>query len=234
MRVRLFEPLATICDVLGAQRSTLKARDTRDAMITLYQQHDSGNCYKVRLLLSHLERPFHTVAVSSLDGSTRKPEFLAINPIGKVPSVILDDGRFLAESNAILLHFAERTKFLPKDGYERAKTFEWLFFEQYSHEPAIAVRRALTVYSERRAAATPERMAELLTAGNRALAVMERRLQAAEWLAGRSFSVADIALYAYTHTAHEGGFDLGSYPGIRNWLGRVRGLPGHVTIDRPA
>src|SRR5215467_13544628 len=113
----------------------------RDGMITLYQQQDSGNCYKVRLLLSHLGHAFRTVEVSSLDGSTRKPEFLAKNPIGKVPTVELEDGRFLAESNAILLYFAEGTKFLPPDRYDRAKTYEWLSFEQYSHEPAIAVRR---------------------------------------------------------------------------------------------
>jgi glutathione S-transferase len=203
-------------------------------MITLYQQQDSGNCYKVRLLLSHLGRAFRTVAVSSLDGSTRKPEFLAKNPIGKIPTVELDDGRFLAESNAILLHFAEGTEFLPRDRYDRAKTFEWLFFEQYSHEPVIAVRRALMVYPERRAAATPERMAELLDAGHRALAVMEQRLRTAEWLADACFSVADIALYAYTHMAHEGGFDLALYPGIGEWLSRVRRLPRHIPIDTPA
>jgi len=203
-------------------------------MITLYQQQDSGNCYKVRLILTHLGRAFRTVAVSSLDGSTRTPEFLAKNPIGKIPAVELDDGRFLAESNAILLHFAEGTEFLPLDRYDRAKTYEWLFFEQYSHEPVIAVRRALTVYAERRAAATPERMAELLVAGHRALAVMEQRLRTAEWLAGTSFSVADIALYAYTHTAHEGGFDLALYPGIGGWLSRVRGLPRHIPIDKLA
>ena len=202
-------------------------------MITLYQQHDSGNCYKVRLLLAHLDRPFETVAVSSLDGSTRRPEFLAKNPIGKVPTVCLDDGQYLAESNAILLHFAEGTALLPGDAYARAKVYEWLFFEQYSHEPAIAVRRALTVYPERRAQATPERMAQLLEAGNRALAVMERRLAAAEWLAGDAFSIADITLYAYTHMATGGGYDLRPYPGIGRWLARVAGLPRHRTIDEP-
>ncbi len=200
-------------------------------MITLFQQHDSGNCYKVRLALTHLKRPFRTVEVSTSDGSTGKPDFLAKNPIGKVPTVELDDGRFLAESNAILLHLAEGTALLPADPYDRAKTYEWLFFEQYSHEPAIAVRRALSVYPERRAAATPERMAQLLEAGKFALNVMEKRLAAASWLAGESFSVADIALYAYTHAAHEGGFDLKAFPGIAAWLARVRALPGHVARD---
>ena len=199
-------------------------------MITLFQQSDSGNCYKVRLVLTHLGRPFRTVEVSSLDGSTRKPEFLARNPIGKVPTVALDDGRYLAESNAILLHVAEGSALLPGDAYDRAKVYEWLFFEQYSHEPAIAVRRALTVYPQRRAAATPERMAQLLDAGTFALSVMEARLGATSWLAGDAFSIADIALYAYTHSAHEGGFDLAAYPGIRAWLARVRALPGHVEL----
>jgi len=199
-------------------------------MITLFQQSDSGNCYKVRLTLTHLGRPFRAVEVSSLDGSTRKPDFLARNPIGKVPTVALDDGRHLAESNAILLYFAEGTGLLPADAYDRAKVYEWLFFEQYSHEPAIAVRRALTVYPQRRAAATPERMAQLLDAGTFALSVMEARLGATSWLAGDAFSIADIALYAYTHSAHEGGFDLAAYPGIRAWLARVRALPGHVEL----
>ena len=199
-------------------------------MLTLYQQHDSGNCYKVRLTLTHLGIPFRTVAVSSFDGSTRKQEFLAKNPIGKVPTIELEDGRFLAESNAILLHFAEKTPLLPADSYDRAKAYEWLFFEQYVHEPAIAVRRALSVYPERRAEATPERMAALLEAGNRALAVLERRLDSADWLAGNGFSVADISLYAYTHMAGDGGYDLAAFPSIGRWLQRVSALPGHILI----
>ena len=197
-------------------------------MVTLFQQSDSGNCYKVRLLLSHLGRPFRTVEVNSLDGSTRTPEFLRRNPTGQVPTMELDDGRHLAQSAAILLHFSEGTRFLPADAYDRAKAYEWLFFEQYSHEPAVAVRRALSVYPERRAAATPERMAQLLDAGNRAFAVMEHRLGEADWLAGATFSVADIALYAYSHCADEGGYDLGLFPAVRRWLGRVAAVPGHV------
>jgi glutathione S-transferase len=200
-------------------------------MLTLYQQQDSGNCYKVRLVLNHLRRPFRTVAVSSFDGSTRGPAFLAKNPIGKLPTIELDDGRFLAESNAILLYFATGTPLLPADAYDRAKAYEWLFFEQYSHEPAIAVRRALSVYPERRADATEARMAQLLEGGNRALAVMESRLGSADWLAGDAFSVADISLYAYTHMADQGGYDLDAFPAIGRWLGRVAALPGHVAID---
>ena len=200
-------------------------------MITLYQQRDSGNCYKVRLLFSHLGFAYRTVAVSSLDGSTRRPEFLAKNPIGKVPTIAFDDGRYLAESNAILLHFAEGTRLLPADAYDRAKVYEWLFFEQYNHEPAIAVRRALLVYPERRAEASPARVAQLLGTGNRALGVMERRLAGDDWLAGNSFTIADISLYAYTHMAGEGGYDLSAFPGISRWLTRIAALPAHVPIE---
>lgn len=203
-------------------------------MITLYQQHDSGNCYKVRLALTHLRRPFRTIAVSSFDGSTRQPEFLAKNPIGKVPTVQIDDGRFLAESNAILLYFGEGTALVPMDAYDRAKVYEWLFFEQYNHEPAIAVRRALSVYPERRAEATPERMAHLLETGNRALSIMERRLGGSDWLVGNTFSIADISLYAYTHLAADGGYDLGQFPGTGQWLMRIAGMPRHLAIEAPS
>jgi glutathione S-transferase len=200
-------------------------------MLTLFQQHDSGNCYKVRMVLTHLDRSFRTVEVSSFDGSTRRPEFLARNPIGKVPVVQLADGRHLAESNAILLYFGEGTALVPDDAFDRAKLYEWMFFEQYSHEPAIAVRRALTVYPERRADATPERMAQLLDNGNRALAVIERRLGREDWLAGKAFSLADISLYAYTHMAAAGGYDLEAFPGTRRWLARVAAMPRHIAID---
>ncbi len=200
-------------------------------MITLYEQPDSGNCYKVRLAFAHLRRVYSRVTVSSRDGSTRTAGFLAMNPIGKVPTLELDDGRYLAESNAILLHLAEGTALLPADAYDRAKAYEWLFFEQYSHEPMIAVRRALLAYHERAALATPERLAQLLEGGNKALHVMEQRLAVADWLAGDAFSVADIALYGYTHTADEGGYDLAPYPAITAWLARIKALPGHVTLQ---
>lgn len=200
-------------------------------MITLYEQASSGNCYKVRLALAHLGRPYRRVEVSARDGSTRTPEFLARNPIGKVPTVELDDGRPLGESNAILLHVAEGSPLLPTDAYERAKAYEWLFFEQYSHEPMIAVRRALFLYEERRHLATPERLTQLLEGGNRALAIMEQRLAVAHWLAGEAFSIADIALYAYTHTAEEGGYDLHPFPAVRAWLARIAAMPGHVPLD---
>ena len=174
-------------------------------MLTLYSQQSSGNAYKPRLIMAQLGIPFRLVDVNTYDGSTRTSEFLEKNPIGKVPLLEWGDGRRLAESNAILLHLAEGTRLLPADPYDRAKAYECRFFEQYSQEPAIAVRRSILTAPERAAQRTPERLASLLEAGNRALAVMERRLRDSDWLAGGEYSVADIALYAYTHKAHEGG-----------------------------
>ena len=135
--------------------------------------------------------------------------------------------------NAILLHLAEGTPLLPADSFDRAKVYEWLFFEQYNHEPAIAVRRALSVYPERRPEATPSRMAQLLEAGNRALAALEHRLARADWLAGSGFTIADISLYAYTHLAGEGGYILQDFRGIGRWLNWASALPGHLAIDAP-
>ena len=200
-------------------------------MLTLFSQQDSGNCYKPRLLLTHLGRPFRIVDIDANDGSTRTPEFLALNPIGKVPLLVFDDGRRLAESNAMLLHLAEGTPYLPAAAFDRAKAYEWLFFEQYSHEPTVAVRRSLLVYPALAAGADEARLEKLLQAGNGALSVMEARLAQADWLAGPAYSVADIALYAYTHMAEEGGFDLSRYPAVQRWLARVSAQPGHVPID---
>ena len=204
-------------------------------MLTLYSQQNSGNAYKPRLIMAQLGIPFRLVDVNTYDGSTRTTEFLEKNPIGKVPLLEWEDGRRLAESNAMLLHLAEGTRLLPSDPFDRAKAYEWLFFEQYSHEPAIAVRRSILTAPERAAQRTPERLASLLEAGNRALAVMERRLGNADWLAGDDYSVADIALFAYTHKAHEGGFDLTGFPGVEAWVARVAIRPGHVPMEwRPA
>ena len=200
-------------------------------MLTLYSQQDSGNCYKPRLLLAHLKRPFRIVDMVTRDGGTHTPDFLARNPNGKVPLIEFEDGRHLAESNAMLLHLAEGTEFIPADPFDRAKMYEWLFFEQYSHEPSIAVRRSDLIYPHRAAKTTPERLAALLEAGNAALRVMEARLSTHDWLAGPAFSVADISLYAYTHCAGEGGFDLEPYPGIRSWLDRVAAVPGHRSME---
>jgi glutathione S-transferase len=198
---------------------------------TLYSMQDSGNCYKVRLLAALLGLPLRLVDTDSRDGSTRKPEFLAINPNGKVPALILPDGRLLAESNAMLLHLAEGTRFLPTDSYERALCYQWLFFEQYSHEPYIAVVRSWCYLIPGGRETYAERIPDLRARGYKALDVMETRLGKNDWLAGAAFSVADIALYAYTHVAHQGDFDLARYPGITAWLKRIAAGPGHVDID---
>lgn len=196
----------------------------------LYGMTDSGNCYKPRLLLAKLGTAYTHVETSSRDGTTRQPDFLNMNPAGKVPVLELDDGRVLAESNAILLFLAEGTDFLPDERYERALVCQWLFFEQYSHEPNIAVRRALRNYPERADRATPEKLSSTLEGGNAALSVMERQLSQTPFLVGDVLTVADIALYAYTHDAHLGGFDLDGFPAVLAWLGRVEADPGHVPM----
>jgi glutathione S-transferase len=199
-------------------------------VITIHGMTDSGNCYKPRLLLAKLGIPFRHAEVSSLDGSTRRPDFLKKNPNGKVPLLELEDGRLLAESNAILLYLAEGTRFLPGERYERALVCQWLFFEQYSHEPYIAVRRALLKYPERTAEATPERLAATLAGGNRALQVMQTQLEQTPFIAGDTLSIADIALYAYTQDAAFAGYDLAAFPAVAAWLDRVAADPGHVPL----
>ena len=200
-------------------------------MITLYGSLDSGNCYKPRLLAAKLGLPFRHVEVSSRHGSTRTAGFLAKNPNGKVPLMELEDGRLLWESNAMLLYLGEGTRFVPADRYERGVVHQWLFFEQYSHEPYIAVRRALVHYPERKALATPERMAETLAGGNKALGVMETQLAKTPFIAGPQMSVADIALFAYTQDAEYAGYDLGKFPAVAAWLHRVRADSGHVPLE---
>ena len=200
-------------------------------MISVYGMHDSGNCYKPRLLLAKLGRPFRHVETTGGTAGTRAPEFLARNPNGRVPILELEDGRIIAESNAILLHLAEGTRFLPTDAYQRALAYQWLFFEQYSHEPQIAVRRALLVYPHRAAEATPEKLAATLAGGEKALGVMEAQLGKTPFFAGDVMSIADIALYAYTHSAgEESGYDMEPFAAVRAWLKRVEDDPGHVPI----
>jgi glutathione S-transferase len=194
-------------------------------MIEVYGYWPSGNCWKVRQVLELIGQPYRWVETASNAGATRTPEFLALNPNGKVPIVVLDGGEVITESNAILLHFAEATRLLPPPGLGRTRVVEWLFFEQYSHEPYIAVARNWIAYQQAKAQHA-DRLPEIWERGYTALAVMERRLASHDWLAGEAFSVADIALFAYTHVAHEGEFDLGRFPAIQRWLARVRGLPG--------
>lgn len=201
------------------------------SMHTIYGMIESGNCYKPRLLMAKLGEPFRHAEVSSRDGSTRTGAYLAKNPNGMVPLLELEDGRLLAESNAILLYLAEGTRFLPTDRYTRGLVYQWLFFEQYSHEPYIAVRKALLTFPERAGDATPDRLALTLERGNKALGVMNRHLAENAFFAGNAYSVADIALFAYTHMAEKGGFDLAAYPAVVAWLERVEADPGHVPIE---
>ncbi len=199
-------------------------------MLRLYDFLSSGNGYKCRLLLHQLQLPYERIELDILKGETRTPEFLARNPNGRVPALELEDGTVLAESNAILCYLADGTPFLPQGRLARAQVLQWLFFEQYSHEPFIAVARFIHHFlpedSPRRA-----ELPRLEQGGHAALGVMERRLAGHPFLVADSYTIADIALYAYTHVAGEGGFDLAAYPGVLAWLGRVRGQPGHVGID---
>ena len=202
-------------------------------MITVHGFSPSGNCHKVRLLLEQLGVEYRWVEVRSDDGSTRTPEMLARNPNGKVPFVELDDGRVLAESNAILFWLAETAgRFLPGEAWQRAQALSWMFFEQYSHEPYIAVARFIRGWtpldSPRRA-----ELVKCLERGHQALAVMERHLSARPWFTGADYGIADIALFAYTDVAHHGGFDLAPYPAVRDWLARVRATPGFVAMAAP-
>ena len=196
----------------------------------LYDSPISGNCYKVRLLFAHLGLPYERQTVDVADRSNR-PELLGgLNPALRVPTLILDDGRPLAESGAILWYFGEGTRFVPEDRYERAQVLQWMFFEQYDHEPALAVVRFWLLYSGR-PEAFADRLEERTAAGYRALDAMERHLAGRKWLVGDGYTLADISLYAYTHVAPEGGFDLERYPAIRAWLDRVAAESGHITID---
>ena len=196
----------------------------------LYDSPVSGNCYKVRLLLAHLDVDYERRTVDVVDRSNRKELLGELNPGLRVPTLVLDDGRPLAESGAILWYFGDGTPFVPDDRYARAQVLQWMFFEQYDHEPAIAVVRFWLAYSGR-PEAFADRVEERTNAGHRALAAMERHLDAREFFVADTFSVADIALYAYTHVAHEGGFDLEPYGAVRAWLRRVAAVPGHVPID---
>ncbi|MGB5210075.1 MAG: glutathione S-transferase family protein [Gammaproteobacteria bacterium] len=198
-------------------------------MLKLYDYPDSGNAYKIRLLLTQLEYPFERVLVDIRKGESRTPEFLAKNPNHRIPVLEWPDGRCLAESNAILFHLAGRSALLPEDSWLRALVLQWLFFEQYSHEPYIAVVRfwhhAGSIEENR--AALPVKM----EGGYQALRLMEQHLARNDFFVGERYSIADIALYAYTHVAPEGGFNLHDFPALRAWLDRVAAQPGHISIN---
>ncbi|HYK63569.1 MAG TPA: glutathione S-transferase family protein [Patescibacteria group bacterium] len=201
-------------------------------MIRLYDYLPSGNGYKVRLLLTQLGIAFERVELDIIKGQTRTPEFLRKFPNGRIPAVELDDGRLLFESNAIILYFAEGTPFLPADRFQRAQIFQWLFFEQYSHEPYVASVRFLVMYPQ---VADPRRAileSLMRPRGYDALGVMEAHLKSREWFVGERYTIADIALYAYTHVADEGGFDLDGYPSVRAWLALVKSQPRHIPITQ--
>ncbi len=200
----------------------------------LHDYLPSGNGYKVRLLLTQLGIPFRRIEYDTTRGETRTQEFLErINANGRVPVLETDEGELLTESDAILFYLAEGTPFLPDGRLDRAKVLQWMFFEQYSHEPNIAVARAwlhvfgLEMTEERRLALETRQKL-----GYEALGVMEDHLSRNDYFVARRYTVADIALYAYTHVAGEGGFDLAGYPSVRAWLGRVAAQPGHIPITR--
>ena len=197
-------------------------------MLKLYDYWESGNCYKVRLLLAQLGTPYERVPVDILKGETRTETFSTRNPNQQVPLLEWPDGRCLAESNAILFHLAEGTQYLSSDAWDRAQAMQWLFFEQYSHEPYIAVVRFwhFAGQLEGKDALIEEKMRR----GYQALEVMEKHLRGRPFFAGERYSIADIGLYAYTHVAHEGGFALARFPAVGQWLERVSEQPGYVPI----
>jgi glutathione S-transferase len=195
--------------------------------VLLYDNPISGNCFKVRLLFSLLGIEYERREVDVIDRSGRAEVLGDLNPGLRVPTLVLDDGRPLAESDAILVYFAEGTEYLPADPYARAQVLQWMFFEQYSHEPNIAVLR---FWAEAGIEGDPREAAAKLEGGYRALEAMERHLAAREFFVGEGATVADLALFAYTHVAHEGGFEMGRFDAIEAWLERIRALPGYVPI----
>ena len=200
-------------------------------MPILHEMHISGNCYKIRLLAHQLGMKLTLEEYPLTAGKTRKPAFLAKNPNGRVPLLELDDGRLLAESGAILFYLSDGTPFQPADPFARAQMLQWMFFEQYEHEPCIAVARRWLSYESREALEPKKHLVpEWHAKGNAVLGVMETHLGKNDWFAGGRYSIADIALYAYTHCSGEGGFDLSRYPAVTSWLARVRAQPGHIPL----
>jgi glutathione S-transferase len=202
-------------------------------VITVYGYSPSGNCHKLRMLLTQLKRPFNWIETDSAHGATRTAEYLAKNPNGKVPMIERDDGRIMTESNAILYWLAEGTPFFQGDSWERAQTMAWMFFEQYSHEPFVAVARFIcgwTPLDSPRRADLPK----LRERGYQAFDVMEKHLAQNVWFSGKTYGIADIALFAYTHCAGDGGFDLTRFPAIVDWLARVRATPNFIAMPRYA
>jgi glutathione S-transferase len=200
-------------------------------MPTLYQDPRSGNCYKVVLTAAHLGVPLTTVDADVTSGFTRKPDFLAKNPNGRVPTLEFEDGRILPESNAIIWYLAEGSNLIPADRFARAQMLQWMFFEQYSHEPYIAVARFWMKFVSKEKLREKEHLIpDWHTRGNAALGVMEDHLKGNDWFVANHFSLADIALYAYTHCAEDGGFNLRTYPAVSAWLNRVTSTRNYVKM----
>lgn len=197
-------------------------------MLTLYDNAVSGNAYKVRLMLAHRNLPYERVELSVTDRSNREEVLGGKNPALRIPTLRLEDGRHLGESNAIMYYLADGTAHLPDDPFDRARVLQWMFFEQYDHEPNVAVARFLLHYTD-----DPEAHAETIATkqalGRKAIGAMQRHLASADFLVD-SYSIADIALYAYTHVADEAGIDLDEFPAVQAWIGRVASQPGHVRI----
>ncbi|MEM7222580.1 MAG: glutathione S-transferase family protein [Pseudomonadota bacterium] len=200
-------------------------------MLRLYDYLDSGNGYKVRLLLAQLGRTYDRIELDIMKGETRTPDFLAKNPIGRIPLLELDNGRFLAESNAILFYLAQGTPYLPTDAFLQAKILSWMCFEQYNHEPYIAVLRHWTLHMTI-SAEQEARVPELKAKGEAALQMMDDHLTGQDYFVAGAYSIADIALYAYTHVAADGGFDLSGYPALQAWIARVKRQAGYVPITQ--
>jgi glutathione S-transferase len=199
-------------------------------MLKLYEYASSGNCYKIRLLLNQLGITYQRVPIDILAGESRTAEFLAMNPVGKTPVLEIQPGQYLTESNAIIYYLAEGTDFLPIDRWERARVMQWLFFEQYSHEPNIATVRfwiSIAKIADRKR----EAIAQKQELGYTALRVMEQHLQQYKYFVADRYSIADIALYAYTHVAAEGNFDLSQFPAILAWCDRINSQPNYLTIS---
>ena len=202
-------------------------------MPILHQMHASGNCYKVRLAAAQLGIALTLKDYGLHDGSTRTPAFLKLNPNGRVPLLEFEDGRLLPESGAILFHLSEGTSLQPQSSWDRAQMLQWMFFEQYSHEPYIAVARFWLKFAAPEALETKRHLIpEWHAKGRAALNVMETHLSAHDWFAGGAYSIADIALYGYTHVAAEGGFDLADFPQVSRWICRVASVPGHIGIEQ--
>ena len=198
--------------------------------LRLYDFLPSGNGYKIRLLLTQMGVPFERIDINILEGESRTSEFLSKSPNGKIPVLEIESDKYLAESNAILIHLAEGTEFLPYDRFLRAQVFQWLFFEQYSHEPFIATSR-FWISILKKEKEYQEELKLKQQKGYAALRVMENHLQSRSFFVGERYTIADIALFAYTHVANEGGFDLSEFPLIRTWLERVKAEPRHISIN---